>query len=424
VINYDILEGLTEIARDRGLNKEFVADILKDSLLTGAKRKFGRIDNIEIKISIDSGEIEIYQIKKVVRKVEDPIMEITKQEALKYMPKARIGSEVKVPLNFQKDFGRNAIFVMKQVIAQKVREAEKERAHKEFETKIGEIITGNIQKITPQKIILNLNKADGILLKPDQIPGEFYRQGQPLRAIVMNVTKSKRGVEVILSRTSPKFVERLFQFEVPEIFEGTVLIKNIARDSGKRSKIAVQTLDDKIDPIGSCIGVRGSRIQAIMNELNREKIDIIQWSSDPKIFITRALQPAKVSSVMYDEDNNKALVIVPDSQIALSIGREGQNLRLAMQLTGIELEVISENDFNKSPEKMLKGKILVIDIPGFSPMMQKKLLEARIDTAQDIVAYSIKKLMTIPGIGKKTAEKIYNTALELINEKNDSGGHS
>ncbi len=415
--NFEILEGLTEIARDHGLNKEFVIDILKESILTGAKRKFGRIDNLEVNISIDTGDIEVYQLKKVVRKVEDPVVEITKSEAKIYDEKARIGSEIKVPLDLKRDFGRNAIFVMKQVIAQKVREAEKERSHKEFKAKIGEIITGNIQKITPQKVILNLNKADGILLKPDQIPGEFYRQGQPLRALVMDVIKSKRGIEVMLSRTSPKFLERLFQFEVPEIFEGTVVIKNIARDPGRRSKIAVQTLDDKIDPIGSCIGVRGSRIQAIMNELNREKIDVIQWSSDAKIFITRSLQPAKVSNVILDEIENKATVVVPDSQIALAIGKDGQNLRLAIQLTGMDIELISETDFKKSPEKLRKSQILVIDLPGVSPTMQKKLLEARINSAQDILTQGIEKLNSIPGIGKKTATKIYNIALELTNNK-------
>ncbi|NIA23175.1 MAG: transcription termination factor NusA [Proteobacteria bacterium] len=415
--NFEILEGVTEIARNRGLNKEYVVNILKESILTGAKRKFGRIDNLDVKISIDTGDIEVYQLKKVVRKVEDPVIEITKGEAKQYDEKARIGSEIQIPLDLKRDFGRNAIFVMKQVIAQKVREAEKERSHKEFKAKIGEIITGNIQKITSQKVILNLNKADGILLKPDQIPGEFYRQGQPLRALMMDVIKSKRGIEVMLSRTSPKFLERLFQFEVPEIFEGTVVIKNIARDPGRRSKIAVQTLDDKIDPIGSCIGVRGSRIQAIMNELNREKIDVIQWSSDRKIFTTRSLQPAKVSNVILDERENKAIVVVPDSQIALAIGKDGQNLRLAIQLTGMDIELISESDFKKTPEKLRKSQILVIDMPGLSPTLQKKLLESRIDSAQDILTQGIEKLTTIPGVGKKTAEKIYNIALELVNEK-------
>lgn len=340
----DFLVAITQLCNERGLSKEVVIQAVEHALVSAYKRNFGGGQNISAQIDPATGKVKIFALKTVVDEVRDRRLEISLQDARAYDPMAQVGSTIKIE-STPNDFGRIAAQAAKQVIMQRIREAEREALYQQFAQREGEITLGTVHSVDRQNIIVNLGKVEAQMPASEQIPTERYRPNQKIRAYIAEVNKTARGPQIILSRTHRNFLRRLFELEVPEIFQGLVEIKAIAREPGSRSKIAVAALQDGIDPVGACVGQRGVRIQAIVNELNGEKIDVVEWSPDPAKFIANSLSPAKVLSVETYEDENGdkvANVVVEHKQLSLAIGKEGQNARLAARLTGWRIDIKSD----------------------------------------------------------------------------------
>ncbi len=340
----DFLVAITQVCSERNLSREIVLQAVEQALVSAYKRNFGGTQNITAKIDPSSGKARIFASKQVVEQVQDRRNEMTLDEARRYEPVAEIGSTVQVEAT-PDDFGRIAAQTAKQVILQRIREAERDALYSSFVEREGEIVHGTVHALEQGNITVNLGRLEGVLPKQEQIPTERYRPNQKIRALITEVNKSSRGPQVILSRTHRNFLRRLLELEVPEIFNGLVEIKSIAREAGQRSKVAVAAMQDGIDPVGACVGQRGVRIQAIVNELSGEKIDVVEWSASAATFIGNALSPAKVISVKLSEDENGdkvATVVVQDKQLSLAIGKEGQNARLAAKLTGWRIDIKNE----------------------------------------------------------------------------------
>ncbi len=340
----DFLVAITQLCNDRGLSKEVVIQAVEHALVSAYKRNFGGGQNISAQIDPTTGKVKIFALKTVVDEVRDRRLEISLQEARAYDPMAQVGSTIKIE-STPNDFGRIAAQAAKQVIMQRIREAERDALYQQFAQREGEIVLGTVHSVDRQNITVNLGKVEAQMPQSEQIPTERYRPNQKIRAYIVEVNKTARGPQILLSRTHRNFLRRLFELEVPEIFQGLVEIKAIAREPGSRSKIAVAALQDGIDPVGACVGQRGIRIQAIVNELNGEKIDVVEWSPDPTKFIANALSPAKVVSVeLYEDENGDkvANVVVEHKQLSLAIGKEGQNARLAAKLTGWRIDIKSD----------------------------------------------------------------------------------
>ncbi len=340
----DFLVAITQLCNDRGLPKEIVIEAVEQALVSAYKRNFGGGQNITAQMDAATGKAKIFAIKTVVDEVHDRRLEITLQDARAYDPMAQVGGTIQIE-STPDDFGRIAAQAAKQVILQRIREAERDTLFTQFSERENEIVLGTVHNIDSQNITVSLGKLEAILPRAEQIPTERYRHNQKLRAYIVEVNKTSRGPQVVLSRTHRNFLRRLFELEVPEIFNGLVEIKAISREPGSRSKIAVGAMQDGIDPVGACVGQRGIRIQAIVNELNGEKIDVVEWSADTAKFIANSLSPAKALSVQLSEDANGdkvANVMVDDKQLSLAIGKEGQNARLAAKLTGWRIDIKSE----------------------------------------------------------------------------------
>lgn len=341
----DFLVAITQVCSERNLPRETVLQAVEQALVSAYKRNFGGAQNISAKIDANTGKVRIFATKQVVDQVHDRRSEMTLEEARQYDPMADIGQSLQIEAT-PDDFGRIAAQTAKQVVLQRIREAEREALYTSFQEREGEIVHGTVHSIEQGNITVNLGRLEGFLPKQEQIPIERYRPNQKIRALITEVNKSSRGPQVVLSRTHRNMLRRLLELEVPEIFNGLVEIKSIARESGQRSKVAVSANQDGIDPVGACVGQRGVRIQAIVNELSGEKIDIVEWSSNPAAFIASALSPAKVIGVKLSEEANGdkvASVIVQDKQLSLAIGKEGQNARLAAKLTGWRIDIKSES---------------------------------------------------------------------------------
>ena len=342
----EFLAAFNQICSERGLSREAVLEAIEAALISAYKRSFGSAQNVTAKIDPESGEAKIYVEKRVVEEVQDERLEISLEEAKRIDKNAALGGVVMIE-STPSDFGRIAAQTAKQVILQRIREAEREALFNSYVERQGELINGTVQSITPQAITLNLGRAEAILPRSQQIPGERYHLNQRLRVYVLEVRKSNRGPQIIVSRAHRNMLRRLLELEVPEIFRGTVEIKAIAREAGSRSKVAVAAVQEGIDPVGSCVGMRGVRIQNVVNELGGEKIDIVEWSPDTRTFIANALSPAKVVDVYLEENSahgKTATVIVPDDQLSLAIGKEGQNARLAAKLTGWRIDIKSVSE--------------------------------------------------------------------------------
>jgi N utilization substance protein A len=350
----DFLVAITQLCNDRGLPKEVVMQAVEQALVSAYKRNFGGTQNITATIDGATGKVRIFSAKLVVDEVKDKRAELTLDEARKYDPMSQVGDTVKIETT-PEDFGRIAAQTAKQVILQRIREAERDTLYTQFSDREGEIVMGTVHNIDSQNITVNLGKIEAILPKSEQIPTERYRHNQKIRSYIAEVNKTSRGPQIILSRTHRNMLRRLFEYEVPEIFNGLVEIKSMAREPGARSKIAVAAQQDGIDPVGACVGQRGVRIQAVVNELNGEKIDVVEWSSDPAKFVANSLSPAKVTAVNLGEDENGdkvASVIVEDKQLSLAIGKEGQNARLAAKLTGWRIDIKSEKQAAEEAERV------------------------------------------------------------------------
>lgn len=343
----ELVIAMEELEKERGIKKEYLLESLESALVTAYKKNFDSADNVKVEINHETGEIHIYSTKTVVEAVKDSCFEISLDDARKISKKLEIGDSVDVEI-VPKNFGRIAAQTAKQVVVQKIREVEREIIYNEFNNKKGEIVTGIIQKADGTAVILDLGKLEGIMPLKEQIPTEEYKVNDKIRGYVLDVEKGAKGnPQVIVSRSHPDFVRKLFEFEIPEIYEGLIEIKSISRDVGSRSKVAVYSTNPNIDPVGSCVGQKGVRIQNIINELNGEKIDVIEWNEDPAVYIAAALLPAQVLAVDVKEDEKFAQVIVQDDQLSLAIGKSGQNARLAARLTNWKIDIKSESQFRE-----------------------------------------------------------------------------
>lgn len=345
--NKELILALQELEAEKGIEKAYLIESIETALVTAYKRNFDSAENVKVVMDNETGEAHLYAVKEVVEAVEDTKLQINIEEAKTISKKLELGDSVDIEM-VPKDFGRIAAQTAKQVIIQKLREAERNIVYTEFNDRKGEIVSGLIQKADVGIVIMDLGKLEGIMPQKEQIPTENYCVNEKIRGYVLDVVKGVKGTpQVIVSRAHPDFVRKLFEFEIPEIYEGLIEIKSISRDPGNRSKVAVYSNNENIDPVGSCVGQKGVRIQNIINELNGEKIDVIEWNPDPSIYIASALLPAQVMAVDIKEEERFAQVIVPDDQLSLAIGKAGQNARLAARLTNWKVDIKSESQFRE-----------------------------------------------------------------------------
>ncbi len=334
---------IEQMGKDRGIDKSVIIEALEAAMLTAARKELGPRVDIEAHYNEEVGEIEVFQFKTVEAKVSDPEMQISLEDARRDLDEeAAVGDSLGIKLETSV-FGRVAVQTAKQIIIQKVNDAERDNIYEEYKDRKGELVNGFVQRFEGGNIIVNLGRAEGVIPVTEQIGKEVYKRGERIRCYLLEIKKVSKGPQIILSRTHPAFLKALFEVEVPEIYEGLIEIMSVAREPGKRSKIAVKSKDKDIDPVGACVGMRGSRVQSVVQELRGEKIDIVPYSDDQVKYVCSALAPAKVSRVFVDEDNHAMLVIVPDDQLSLAIGRAGQNVRLAVKLTGWKIDVKSES---------------------------------------------------------------------------------
>ena len=345
-MNRELISVIDEIGRQKGIDKARVIGAIESALQMAAKKRFGQAENIEVEIDAKTGEISVVSKKIIVDTVTNPKAEISLKEAREFDDGAEVGDEIGSLIEMD-ELGRIAAQTAKQVIFQKVREAEWEAVQKEYSTRQGDLVNGIILGMERRNYLVDLGKTEAILPIQEQIPREAYRRGDRVKAMLLEVRRTPKDVQVILSRSHPQFVAKLFEMEVPEVGEKIVEIKSIVREPGDRTKIAVASRDKAVDPVGACVGIKGSRVQAVVRELRGEKIDIITWTSDPRVFIAEALNPASIEKVGIDEDKKSALVVVADSQLSLAIGKNGQNVRLAARLTGWKIDIISATEYEK-----------------------------------------------------------------------------
>ena len=346
--NKELILALEELEKEKGIKKEELLDSIRTALITAYKRNFDALENVDVKMDQQTGATHVYSIKEVMETANDPALEITLEEARKINKELKIGDTVEIEI-VPRDFGRIAAQTAKQVIIQKLRETERNMIFNEYNERKGEIVTGLVQKADKHIVVLDLGRLEGIMLPKDQIPTETYKVNDKIKGYVVDVERGEKGVpQAIVSRTHPDFVRKLLEFEIPEIYEGLIEIKSVSRDPGLRSKIAVYSSNENIDPVGSCVGQKGIRIQNVINELHGEKIDVIEWNADPSIFIASALLPAQIMAVDIKEEEKFAQVIVADDQLSLAIGKAGQNARLAAKLTGWKIDIKSESQFRET----------------------------------------------------------------------------
>ncbi len=343
-MSYDLIQALNDIEKERGIPKFVLVEAIKSALNTAYKKNFGTAQNVSVEFNEETGEVKVFSRKKVTDKVTDPRLEISYEEAKELYSECSEDDIVCVEAT-PSNFGRIAAQTAKQVVIQKLKEAERSLIYDEFLERKGEIIIGTIQRIEARMIFISFGRTEGIMLPSDQIAGEKYEPGQRVKAYIYEVKNTPKGPNIFVSRAHPYFLKRLFELEVPEIYDGIVGIKSIAREAGSRSKVSVYSVDDRVDPVGACVGPRGLRVQNIVSELGGEKIDIIKYDKDIKKFIANALSPAKVLAVNIDEEEKVARVIVPDYQLSLAIGKEGQNARLAAKLVGWKIDIKNESQF-------------------------------------------------------------------------------
>jgi N utilization substance protein A len=343
-MNKEFMQAVEDLEREKAISKDLLIEAIESALVSAYKKNYGTSQNVRVNIDRETGDIDVFMRKNIVNVVEDPFVEVHVDEAKEIDPAYEIGDIIEYQVT-PMDFGRIAAQTAKQVVVQRIRETERSMIYDDFINRQTEVVTGVVQRISNDKVFINMGRAEGILNATEQIPGEKYRVNQRLKVYVMDVKKTTKGPQVFLSRTHPGLVKRLFELEVPEIQDGIVEIRSISREAGSRTKIAVCTYDENVDPVGACVGTRGNRVQAVVEELSGEKIDIITWSDEPGRLISSALSPAKVEMVLIDEEEKAATVVVPDFQLSLAIGKEGQNVRLAAKLSGWKIDIKSHSQY-------------------------------------------------------------------------------
>ena len=345
--NKQLIVAIQELEKEKGIKKDYLLDSIESALLTAYKRNFDALENVKVDIDHKTGATHIYSVKEIVENANDEVTEISLEEAHKINKNLTYGDTVDIEI-VPKDFGRIAAQTAKQVIIQKLREVERDIVFDEYSQRKGEIVSGIIQKADKNIVVVDLGRIEGIMLAKEQVPTEKYRVNDKIKAYIVDVERGLKGApQVMISRSHPDFVRKLLEFEIPEIYEGVIEIKSVSRDAGSRSKVAVYSPDPNIDPVGSCVGAKGVRIQNVINELHGEKIDVIEWNADPSIFIASALLPAQIMAVDIKEEERFAQVIVPDDQLSLAIGKAGQNARLAAKLTNWKIDIKSESQFRE-----------------------------------------------------------------------------
>jgi N utilization substance protein A len=415
-MQYDILEALAQISRDKNLEMSYVLETVESALVAAAKKKYLTNESIRAEIDRMTGDIKMLITKKIVENVVDPGIEATVAQAEEFYEDVEIGQELDFQIDFM-EFGRNAIASAKQILIQKVREAEREQIYEEFIKKVGDLIIGAVQQIDKGNIVVNLGRAEGIVPMKEQIKKEKFRQGDRIKSLIYDVQKSNRGPQIMLSRGSADFLKKLFSQEVPEIAEKIIEIRAISREPGERSKIAVYSNDDRIDAVGACVGVKGTRVQNIVRELNNERIDIVPWSVEPMIFVTKSLAPAKIVHVDIFHEDKKMLVVVADDKLSLAIGKAGQNARLAAKLTGWKINIMSETEYNALRQTEEMEKVDIETVTDITEKLRAKLLATGIETAQDIIRKGKDKLVELEGVGERTADRLLEIAEKAIADK-------
>lgn len=405
-VDNDLTRVINAVSRDKNLDKAIIIDALEQAVLHAARRDYGATADLEAHYNEESNEIELFQFRTVVEAVADASREISIPEAHKLDPDANIGDALGVKIDTA-SFGRIAAQSAKQIIVQKVRDAERAQIYDEFKDRTGEILSGHVRRFERNDIIVDLGRTEAIIPYREQMPTERYRIKDRITGYVLEVKRSSRGPQIIMSRAHPGFIVRLFEQHVTEIYDGIVTIEAAARDPGYRSKIAVYSRDNSVDPVGACVGMKGARVQAVVQELNGEKIDIIPWDKDPARLVCNGLAPAQVSKVIVDEQNHSMEVIVADDQLSLAIGKRGQNVRLAAQLTGWRLDIKSEG---KLEQELVGAKMAVAAIPGIGMMRSEILVNEGVRSARDVAELSPRTLMRLLNMEEAEAEKVIEEA--------------
>ncbi|WP_038035758.1 transcription termination factor NusA [Thermopetrobacter sp. TC1] len=411
----ELLQIADAVAREKGIDKAVVLKAMEEAIQRAARSRYGSELDIRAHIDPKTGETTLRRVLTVVENVEDDNREISLEEARKIDPEAQIGDELSEPLP-PIEFGRVAAQSAKQVIVQKVREAERERQYQEYKDRVGEIASGVVKRNEFGHTIVELaNRAEAIVRRDESIPRESFRPGDRIRAYIYDVRREQRGPQIFLSRTRPEFMAKLFAQEVPEVYDGIVEIVSVARDPGSRAKIAVRSNDPSIDPVGACVGMRGSRVQAVVNELQGEKIDIIQWTPDAATFIVNALAPAEVSKVVLDEDAKRIEVVVPEDQLSLAIGRRGQNVRLASQLTGWDIDIMTEEQEAERRQKEFAERTQqFMEALDMDEMLAQLLASEGFTSVEELAYVDLSEIASIEGLDEEVAEEIQNRAREYL----------
>lgn len=404
---------IDQIAKDKGIDRKIVVGAVEEAMLQAARRRYGNEKEIEARFNDETGEVELFEFRTVVEHITDPETQVLVAKARELDAECEVGDEIGVKLDTE-GFGRILAQTAKQVIIQRVREAERGIVFDEYKDRRGELVNGIVRRFEKGSLIVDLGRAEALLPAKEQVPRENYRVGDRIRAYVIDVNKEAKGPQIILSRASIDFLAKLFAQEVPEIYEGIVTIESSAREPGVRSKIAVASRDSDVDPVGACVGMKGSRVQAVVQELRGERIDIVPWSPDPARYVCSSLSPAQVSKVIIDEAAKSMDVIVPDDQLSLAIGRKGQNVRLAVQLTGWRIDIKSESKMREVAGWLAKA---VSVVEGWGEPEAEILLNQGIASLQDLSRVSVDLLLQLPGIDEAGAEAIKARAAELAEEQ-------
>lgn len=413
----ELLQIADAVAREKSIDRKIVLQAMENAIQKAAKSRYGAENDIRCEIDPKTGETRLTRVLSVVENVENEATEIRLPDAQRRNPEVKIGDQIAESLP-PLEFGRVAAQNAKQVIVQQVREAERDRQFGEYKDRIGEIINGTVKRAEYGNVIVDLGRAEGIIRRDEMIPRETPKYGDRVRAYIYDVRREQRGPQIFLSRARPEFMARLFAQEVPEIYDGVVEIKSVARDPGSRAKIAVVSKDSSIDPVGACVGMRGARVQAVVNELQGEKVDIIQWNPDAASFIVNALAPAEVSKVVLDEDSNRIEVVVPETQLSLAIGRRGQNVRLASQLTGWDIDILTEAEESERRQKEFAERTqLLMDSLDVDEVIAQLLVTEGFATVEEVAYVDLSEIANIEGFDEGTAEQIQMRAREYLEQQ-------
>jgi transcription termination/antitermination protein NusA len=413
----ELLQIADAVAREKSIDKAVVLEAMEDAITRAAKARYGVENEIRAEIDPKSGETRLNRLLMVVETIDNDATQITLKEASKKNPAAQVGDYIAEPLP-PIEFGRIAAQSAKQVIVQKVRDAERDRMYDEFKDRIGEIVNGTVKRAEYGNVIVDLGRGEGIVRRDEALPRETFRPGDRIRAYVYDVRREQRGPQIFLSRTHPQFMAKLFGQEVPEIYDGVVEVVSVARDPGSRAKIGVRSKDGSIDPVGACVGMRGSRVQAVVNELQGEKIDIIQWSPDVATFVVNALAPAEVAKVVLDEDVERIEVVVPDDQLSLAIGRRGQNVRLASQLTGWDIDIMTEAEESERRQKEFASRTKTfVDALDVDETLAQLLASEGFSAVEELVSIDADEIAAIDGLDESTAGELQSRAKAFLEKQ-------